>query len=118
MKQDSNCNIASLIEILKQEADFLTAGKLNNLEPLNSKKQDLIERIAKEVPNLNPSDLEELKAVATSNLRLINAAKKGVTNVRKRLDDLARVSSGTHTYGSDGARNQWTTGQPKQDISY
>lgn len=107
-----------LIEILKSEEKIVLNGDLDKLQKFQSRKEKLIE-------GLNPAEskgaseqLSQIRTLAEGNLKLIDAAKKGILSVRKRIDELGRVSSGNQTYGSDGNRAQLNAGQPKKDISY
>lgn len=112
-----NSSIRKLIDTLEHEQQIILLGQLDKLTELNKRKQSLVDGISKN-DRLNVAELETLRNLTETNLRLITAARKGVQNVRSRLKDLERVTAGTCTYGSNGNRNQWLSEPPKKDISY
>lgn len=95
--------LASLSEMLEQEAAALRAGDFAALEGLAGRKAGLLEDLA--TSPLSAGAAAALRSRAERNARLLEAARAGLENGMRRLRTLAAPAAPLQTYDGTGQRN-------------
>lgn len=92
----------TLLEILDEEYRVLTSGGYERLADLAGRKE-AIDLAAIDWSGADPRLLDQVRAAATRNAGILDAARRGIDSARRDISD-ARMGRAQQTYGRDGAR--------------
>jgi len=95
--------IDELMDILHNERRMLLNGNLSDLNKLQTLKSSLFAKLGPRTGQYT-AELGELTKLAKRNLRLLDAAKKGIRSARARFDPTTSGCVLT-TYGVDGRKH-------------
>jgi hypothetical protein len=95
--------IDELTDLLHNERRMLLNGNLSDLSKLQTLKSSLFAKLDPRVGQYT-TELFELTKLVKRNLRLLDAAKKGIRNARARFDPTSSDCVLT-TYGVDGRKH-------------
>jgi hypothetical protein len=91
-----------LADILRTERGALLAGRFHVLPDLTDLKTALTRQMA---DTAQPSDIDAIRLagrLAAGNLRVIDAARKGLRDARRRIDMIFRAGKSLETYDALG----------------
>lgn len=97
--------------LLAEERNALRAGEIYRLRGLTSQKEAMAASLAQGGASIPEDDVRALRAEASRNARLIEAAQNGLNAAMARLSERRRVASRLEIYGADGRRSEvYSTG--------
>lgn len=99
-----------LFDHLEQERLAITSGAYDTLQSLLAAKATLFSLIETNPPRRDQLDL--IGRRAARNLRLLDAALRGIRDAADRLAALRSVQTGFDTYGADGRKTVHSAGRP------
>jgi flagellar biosynthesis/type III secretory pathway chaperone len=94
--------VDELLDLLHNERRILLYGNLSDLNMLQTLKSSLFAKLGPQTGQ-SARELGELAKLAKRNLRLLDAAKKGIREARARFDPTSSDRVLT-TYGIDGRK--------------
>lgn len=100
--------VDELIDLLHKERSILLKGDLGALSKIQHLKSSLFEKLTKDAGQ-HTEEFSELIVLAKRNLRLLDAAKKGIRSARARFDP-ASADRVLTTYGIDGRKQSVSSG--------
>ncbi|MGI1662043.1 flagellar biosynthesis protein FlgN [Palleronia sp. KMU-117] len=99
--------IGALEDLLERERRLILSGRLADLGRHAEAKARIVDALSREVRD--PRHLDRLRAAASRNQGLLDAAAEGIREVRDRLTDMRRSVGSLATYSSDGERHVVST---------
>ncbi|MCB1337754.1 MAG: hypothetical protein KDK10_10005 [Maritimibacter sp.] len=91
----------ALEDLLDRERALIKAGRIDQIVRLGAEKERLIGRLARQ--GASAPGLERLRAKADRNVRLLDAAARGIKAAAGRLDRRGDDGAALRTYGRNGA---------------
>ena len=87
----------------EEERAAIRSASFGLLETLGHTKQHLFDQL--DNASLSQSELRKIAACADRNLKLLDAALRGVAAATRRLAEQRALRNGFDTYGPDGSRD-------------
>jgi len=97
---NANRKLLSLEKLLDEEREKILLGDVVTVSRLTDQKETLLSRLA--MTAKDERQLSRLRAKADRNKNLLEAALRGVRNVKQRLEDLRRGQGSLSTYNQSG----------------
>lgn len=97
-----------LSQVLCDEAEALIQGRYDKLKALSEERELLIARL----PEDQLGDAEHIRTLAARNMRLAEAAARGLAVARDRAEKIVKGAS-LDTYAQDGKRQTYRDNRPK-----
>ncbi len=97
-----------LTDVLCDEAEALIRGRYDRLKTLSDEREALLTRL----PDDELGDAEQIRRLAARNMRLAEAAARGLAIARDRAEKILRGAS-LETYAPDGQRHTYRDNRPK-----
>ena len=105
-----NAVLRGFQELLDDERDALRAGRLDELQGFEARRNRLMAELPGAVTGLSPDRLETLRKGAQRNAELARAASEGVRDAIRRIGEIRKATGPIGSYGADGGRVE--IGQP------
>lgn len=99
-----------IIDHLEAEKSAITSGAFGALESLGQRKEQLLLQL--QSGSIRADKLDQIKRGAARNMRLLDAALRGLKVATDRIVALRAVQRGFDTYGADGQRQVHDSSRP------